>query len=95
MLVPSWHILIYLINLFLCYLIVFHQKKVEEVNPLKKEKKKKGEILGHETQMNEKEWEIPGPRSFSLHTLWSSDIVKGPMCLSQGMTRMHYNVAAK
>ena len=34
---------------------VFHQKKVEEVNPLKKEKKKKGEILGHETQMNEKE----------------------------------------
>ena len=54
MLAPSWHILIYLIFFFmpLNILEVFLQKKkkkVEEVNPLKRE------IPGHETQTNEKE----------------------------------------
>ena len=34
---------------------VIHQKKVEAVNPLKKRKRKKREIPGNETQINEKE----------------------------------------
>ena len=73
---------------------VFHQKKkkkkVEEVNPLKRE------IPGHETQTNEKDekYQAQDPSGFTP----SGPVTYKRACVchnSQGMTRMPYNVADK